>query len=150
MKNLESVCMVWDHFLLAGLYTVILTKKTVDSQLRFNIGKVFQVSFKFWTTCVRQTHLSRPLSFHCAAYSIWRCHILIGVRNSNFAVFSPKFSWLRLFSTPYENFPQPLKTLLLNSLSKLHSKIKGYFSFSTVFFKFASAFLLQTPLQTLQ
>ena len=71
----KSKQLVWNHFLLAGLYPVILTKKTVDSQVCFEIDKVFQVSFKLWTTCVRQTHLSRPLSFHCASYSIWRCHI---------------------------------------------------------------------------
>ena len=102
--------------------TVILTKN-------------FQVSFKLWTTCVRQTHLSRPLPFHCASYSIWRCHVLIGVRNCDFEVFSPQFSWFGYDYSPLlmKISPQPLQILLFNSLSKLHYKRKGHFSFWTVF-----------------
>ena len=136
--------MVWDHFLLVGPFTVILTKKTVDSQVCFKIGKVFQIYFKLWTTCVCHAHLSRPLPLHCASYSIWRCHIhiYVEVRNCDFAEFSPKFSWLWLFYVPYEKLPQPLQILPLNSLSKLHSKSKSYFFFLNCIFRNWKYFLV--------
>ena len=136
-----------------------LTKSTRNMSLKGNswnmtviLTNIFQVSFKLWTTCVRQTHLSRPLPFHCASYSIWRCHVLIGVRSCDFEVFSPQFSWFGYDYSPLlmKISPQPLQILLFNSLSKLHYKRKGHFSFWTVFLEFASTFLLQTPLQVLQ